>query len=75
MRKGPGSVYNNGSLTQMCDLDSQVTSNYQQFFRTVRTEEGNKKTINLSPCLNFFLLLARKPNLEKKFYLFKQILS
>ena len=28
-----------------------------------------------SPCCNFYHLLAQKPNLEKKIYLFKQIIS
>ena len=32
-------------------------------------------TIDNSQCLYFFRLLAQRPNLEKKFYIFKQILS
>ena len=41
----------------------------------VHQESLKKYLVHSSLCLKFFHLLARKPNLEKKIYSFKQILS
>ena len=43
--------------------------------KNIITDSYRYLSCNYSLCLNCFHLLAQKPNFEKKFYLFKQILS